>query len=273
MMLRTSLILTLMSVWTFAQNLDSLKLVQEKLEKDIQFLESEIIENNKLMKDEAQRFAQLETQLEKAVDSRRTDLKKLLDDIKKIEEQSRREKRQQAGYDANIKNQEIYFERLNKIVLGKLDVLEAYIQASVPFEKDQRLSRVQGIKNDLKIGAANAEEAFTRMQLAIDEEIKFGDKVDLKNTSVTRKDGSVINVKMLKLGNQAMFYGDDEGKYYGILKREKVSAGYKYSWIEDVNFKQREQIRLALDVKEAKKAPQLVVLPVYLSVDQEASEK
>ena len=39
-----------------------------------------------------------------------------------------------------------------------------------------------------------------------------------------------------------------------------------YDWNEDLNLEERAAVRLAIDVKQAKKPPQIVNLPVSLSV-------
>jgi hypothetical protein len=47
----------------------------------------------------------------------------------------------------------------------------------------------------------------------------------------------------------------------------KVENGkVNYEWNEDLNLEERAAVRLAIEVKQAKKPPQIVNLPVSLSV-------
>jgi hypothetical protein len=100
----------------------------------------------------------------------------------------------------------------------------------------------------------------------IAEEIKFGDEVAIINSPLTRKNGELINAQILRIGNQWMVYGDDNGTVYGALVRKMENGKISYEWNEDLNLQERSAVKFALDVKQAKKPPQMVTLPVSLSI-------
>ena len=103
------------------------------------------------------------------------------------------------------------------------------------------------------------------MKSLIAEETRFGDEVAIINSPLTRKNGELINAQILRIGNQWMVYSDENGTVYGALVR-KNSATIAYEWNEDLTLAEREAVRLAIDVKLAKKPPQMVSLPISLSV-------
>ena len=119
---------------------------------------------------------------------------------------------------------------------------------------------------DFALWNASEEEAFSRLKSLIAEETKFGDEVAIINSPLTRKNGELINASILRIGNQWMVYSDDNGSVYGYLVRRIENGNVVYEWNEDLNLEERSAVKLAIDVKQAKKPPQVVKLPVSISV-------
>jgi hypothetical protein len=63
-----------------------------------------------------------------------------------------------------------------------------------------------------------------------------------------------------------MVYSDENGTVFGTLVRKVENGKVSYEWNEDLNLEERAAVRLAIEVKQAKKPPQIVNLPVSLSV-------
>ena len=61
-------------------------------------------------------------------------------------------------------------------------------------------------------------------------------------------------------------YVDENGAQYGRLERKIENGSVVYEWNENLNLEERAAVKLAIDVKQAKKPPQIVNLPVSLSV-------
>ena len=119
---------------------------------------------------------------------------------------------------------------------------------------------------EIESGNVTEEEAFSRMKSLVNEEIKFGDEVSVVNSPLTRKNGEIVNATILRIGNQWMVYVDENGASYGRLERKLENDKVVYEWNENLNLEERAAVKLAIDVKQAKKPPQIVKLPVSLSV-------
>ena len=137
---------------------------------------------------------------------------------------------------------------------------------TVPWELESRLDRVKSLTRDIESGNASEEEGFSRLKSLIAEETKFGDEVAIINSPLTRKNGELINASILRIGNQWMVYSDDNGTVFGALVRKVEDGKVVYEWNEELNLEERAAVKLALDVKQAKKPPQIVKLPVSLSI-------
>jgi hypothetical protein len=63
-----------------------------------------------------------------------------------------------------------------------------------------------------------------------------------------------------------MVYSDENGTVFGSLVRKMDGDKVTYEWNEELNLEERAAVKLALEVKQAKKPPQIVKLPVSLSI-------
>ena len=63
-----------------------------------------------------------------------------------------------------------------------------------------------------------------------------------------------------------MVYCDDNGTVYGEINKKMENGNISYEWNEDLNLQERSAVKFALDVKQAKKPPQMVTLPVSLTI-------
>ena len=173
----------------------------------------------------------------------------------------------------------------NNQLIAFSDVLDVQNSLREPFQKTRELNLsldkdLEGDDNkilnavvkglDIESGNASEEEAFSRLKSLIAEEIRFGDEVAIINSPFTRKNGELINAQILRIGNQWMVYSDEAGTLYGALVRKVEQAGdslkVTYEWNEELNLNERNAVRFAIDVKQAKKPPQMVTLPVSISV-------
>ena len=154
-------------------------------------------------------------------------------------------------------------KRLSQLLAGYCDSLAKRINAAPPWEREARIDRVLSLKKDLEAGSATVDEGFARLNAVIKEEAKAGDEIALLNKPVTRKNGDVVNAQMLKVGNQWLVYMDEEGKRFGVLERN-ASGGW--DWREDPGFEEKNRIKSAIEVKGAKRPPQLAVLDLGVSI-------
>ena len=104
------------------------------------------------------------------------------------------------------------------------------------------------------------------------EEIKNGDEVALFSRPVTRQNGEIVNAQLLKIGNQMIAYMDDESGKFGTLERRFENGKITYVWNENLDFSQRNAIKLALSVKSGREAPQLVPLDIRLMLDSSVTQ-
>jgi hypothetical protein len=245
-----------------------------ELASEIQRLDTQILSTDSVKNSESGRDSILQVRNAQDIERRKNELaslnQKLLEQVREIDNLKVK------SHSAKNEIHEIELERkaIAASLAAETKSLEAAIANSLPLDLENRLARARALRTDLENGTATAEEGFQRLLALYNEEIRFGDEIVLLKMPITRKNGEVANAQMLRIGNQWMVYMDDDAMRFGVLRRrmdvgkgESHSPSYTYEWDEDLDFTERQQVKTALDVKQARKPPQMVVLPLSLSLE------
>lgn len=243
-----------------------LKLEKEKLNSEIQKLNRQIASTDSMLKADDSRYKMLSQRYKADTERRRAEIDSLNSKIKAVAGELQTERNKQARAKNRSDNVAAKRKALRAELAGISKKLEAQVAETLPWERESRLDRVKSLTRDIESGNASEEEGFSRLKSLIAEETKFGDEVAIINSPLTRKNGELINASILRIGNQWMVYSDENGTVFGTLVRKVENGKVNYEWNEDLNLEERAAVRLAIDVKQAKKPPQIVNLPVSLSV-------
>ncbi|MCQ2097454.1 MAG: DUF3450 domain-containing protein [Fibrobacter sp.] len=250
-----------------------MQLEKEKLNSEIAKLNSQIAATDSMLKADDTRYKTLQDRYKKDKERRKSEIDSLNAKVKSMAGQLQQERNKQAKAKNRSENVKSKRKALASALATISKQLEFQISQTLPWDRETRLDRAKSLTRDIEGGNASEEEAFSRLKALIAEETKFGDEVAIINSPLTRKNGELINAQILRIGNQWMVYSDENGTVYGALVRKSVVGGDRptvtYEWVEDLNLAERDAIRFALDVKQAKKPPQMVNLPVSLSVVRE----
>ena len=249
-----------------ASEIQDLKLEKEKLNSEIQKLNRQIVATDSMLKADDSRYKKLQQRYKADTERRRAEIDSLNSKIVVVAGQLQEERNRQARAKNRTDNVAAKRKALRSALAAISKQLEEQVAQTVPWELDTRLDRVKSLTRDIEGGNASEEEAFSRLKSLIAEETKFGDEVAIINSPLTRKNGELINASILRIGNQWMVYTDDNGAVYGSLVRRMEGGKVVYEWNEDLNLEERSAVKLAIDVKQAKKPPQVVKLPVSLSI-------
>ncbi|MBO7414501.1 MAG: DUF3450 family protein [Fibrobacter sp.] len=260
------LVLSGMAFADRASEIQDLKLEKEKLNSEIQKLNRQIAATDSMLKADDSRYKTLQQRYKADTERRRAEIDSLNAKIRGVAEQLQDERGKQARAKNRSENVAAKRKALRSALSAVSRQLESQVAQTLPWERDTRLDRVKSLTRDIESGNASEEEAFSRLKSLIAEETRFGDEVAIINSPLTRKNGELINASILRIGNQWMVYSDDNGTVFGCLVRRMENGNVVYEWNEDLNLEERSAVKLAIDVKQAKKPPQVVKLPVSLSV-------
>jgi len=238
------------------------------LESDIQKINAQIAQTDSLAKAE-QRFGLEQQARQKAdVGRRKSEIEQLNQKLVELSAEMRRERNSIANSQIQVENVNATRKALVAQLVTHCRNLENFIKIGLPWDTEARSERVSVLCMDLENGMATAEEGFSRLRAIYAEEIRFGDEVQISNRIITRSNGEVVNANVLRIGNQWIVYQDDAGHLYGVLNRKSGKDGqYEYIWKENLSFEERQAVKTAIDVKLSRKPPQMVTLPLSLSIN------
>lgn len=250
----------------YESEIRDLKLQKEKLNSEIQNLNTRIASTDSMLRADASHRQLLEQRYKADVERRNLEIDSLNAKIRKVAANLQQERNKQARAKNKSDNVAAKRRALRSELAKICKQLETQIAQTLPWERDKRLDRAKSLTREIESGNVTEEEAFSRMKSLVNEEIKFGDEVSVVNSPLTRKNGEIVNATILRIGNQWMVYVDENGASYGRLERKLENDKIVYEWNENLNLEERAAVKLAIDVKQAKKPPQIVKLPVSLSV-------
>ncbi len=260
------LLFTSFSLAAVQDDIRAAELQKATLNVEIKKLDRQLRESDSLLKDDVKRYALLESRYTEDLNRRHVEIDSLNEKIKRVAVELQAERNKQAAYKGRIENDKSKRKAM-RLMLTRICVdLESQVMQTLPWDKATRLDRVRALRRDLESNNALEEEAFSRINSIIGEEVRFGDEVQLINTPMTRKNGESINARLLRIGNQWMVYSDENSTMFGILVRGGTKDSVTFEWKETLTLEEREAIKTALDVKQARKPPQMVTLPLSISI-------
>jgi len=242
-----------------ASELEDYRSQKTALEAEIKRLDQRIKSTDSLAKEERKRSKVLQGRYQADIERRRGELDSLHANIRKQAAELQAMRNRQARAQSTSDNVKAYRNALSKILVEMCSDFENLVAQTLPWDRENRVARIQALRRDLESGSAEAEEGFSRLRALYVEEIRFGDEIVIVNRPITRRDGETVNARILRIGNQWMVYQDDEALRFGVLQRN-------YEWKEDLSFDEKQAVKLAIDVKLARKPPQMVSLPLSLSI-------
>ena len=234
---------------------------------DIAKLNVQIAQTDSLTKAEKKFNTEQAARQQADIKRRKSEIEDLNQKLAELNAEMKREKNSISNAQTKAENVNAVRKSLTAQLSTHCAKLEEFVKNSLPWDTEARIERISALCADLQSGSSTAEEGFARLKALYTEEIRMGDEVQMSSRAITRNNGEMVNANVLKIGNQWIVYQDDAGLLYGVLKRKKNAEGkYEYLWQEDLSFEERQAVKTAVDVKLSRKPPQMVVLPLSLSI-------
>ncbi len=131
---------------------------------------------------------------------------------------------------AEIAKNSVDGETLKPIVEKEITAIKEVVMASLPFQKEKRLSEIRKIEEGLATGTMNTQKAMGRLWAFIEDELRLGKENGIHRQMITL-DGSEHIVSVAKIGMAAMFYKTTDNKVG--FARKKDDDAYEFVAITD----------------------------------------
>lgn len=159
----------------------------------------------------------------------------------------------QGGEMETIKNETREIERTSIDILplmqNMLASLEKFVDLDMPFLREDRLARVQKLKDMMPRADVTVSEKFRRIVEAYQIEMEYGRTIEAYTAEVK---GKVVDV--LRVGRIALLYQTADGKETAYWDQQKNA------WVLDDHY--ADGVRDGLKVARKQTSPDLLVVPV-----------
>ena len=101
------------------------------------------------------------------------------------------------------------------LVIRMIDGLEQFIQLDVPFELDERMARLEFLRDNVDRSDMTVAEKFRQVLEAYNIELQYGRGVETYSDTI-EINGVVRDVDFLRVGRVSLVYQTTDGKESGV---------------------------------------------------------
>jgi Protein of unknown function (DUF3450) len=145
--------------------------------------------------------------------------------------------------------------QMTPLVIRMIDGLELFVDLDVPFEKEQRMERVDFLRTNIDRSDVTVAEKFRGVLEAYNIELQYGRGVDTYRGTI-EVDGAPRDVDFLRVGRIALVYQTTDGAISGAWDK---SAG---SWVSLPSGEYDAAIRKGIRIAKKQATIELLNMPV-----------
>lgn len=116
--------------------------------------------------------------------------------------------------EASIDQVTVIQRQMTPLVIRMIDGLEQFVELDVPFQKEERLARVQNLRNAVDRADVSVAEKFRGVLEAYNIELQYGRGIDTYRGSIDMG-GNQREVDFLRVGRVALVYQTTDGALSG----------------------------------------------------------
>ena len=157
--------------------------------------------------------------------------------------------------DVSIDQVTIIQRQMTPLVIRMIDGLEQFVELDVPFLKEERMQRIQFLRDSLDRADVSVAEKFRGVLEAYNIELQYGRGIDTYRGSIDLG-GSEREVDFLRVGRIALVYQTTDGALSGAWD---TSAG---AWVELPSGEYDAAIRKGIRIAKKQATIELLNMPV-----------
>jgi hypothetical protein len=173
----------------------------------------------------------------------------------RLERQIEHQMKRVGSIDESISQVTVIQRQMTPLVIRMIDGLEQFVELDVPFEKEERLQRIQFLRDNLDRADVTVAEKFRGVLEAYNIELQYGRGVDTYRGTIDLN-GAQRDVDFLRIGRIALVYQTTDGALAGAWDK---SAG---AWIDLPTGEYDAAIRKGIRIAKKQATIELLSMPV-----------
>ncbi len=226
-------------------------------ENELQTAVEETLETNELAIKSQQNIDEYANDTEDMLHQYRTTLRKI-DNLKTYNDQLEKLTVKQLETSDSLSEQinSIAETRQNivPLLLRMIEVLEEFVSIDAPFLQEERLTRIDLIKDMMDRPDVSLPDKYRRIMEAYQIEMQYGRTIDTTTETITTND-TPVTVEVLRIGRLSIFYQTLDGKESGYWDKQKK----KWSPLTD---DYNRSIAQGIQIAKKQAPPDLIKLPI-----------
>ncbi len=157
--------------------------------------------------------------------------------------------------DVSIDQTTVIQRQMTPLVIRMIDGLEQFVELDVPFQKDERLKRVNDLRSAIDRADISVAEKFRGVLEAYNIELQYGRGIDTYRGTIDLG-GTEREVDFLRVGRVALVYQTTDGTTSGAWDTEARS------WVELPSGDYDSAIRKGIRIAKKQATIELLNMPV-----------
>lgn len=157
--------------------------------------------------------------------------------------------------DQSISQVTIIQRQMTPLVIRMIDGLEQFVELDVPFEKDERMERVEFLRSNIDRADVSVAEKFRGVLEAYNIELQYGRGIDTYRGTIDMN-GSPRDVDFLRIGRITLVYQTTDGAMSGAW--DAASS----SWVDLPSGEYDAAIRKGIRIAKKQATIELLNMPV-----------
>jgi hypothetical protein len=133
----------------------------------------------------------------------------------RLQRQITNQERRIADIDESISEVTVIQRQMMPLVIRMIDGLEQFIQLDVPFELDERMARLEFLRDNVDRSDITVAEKFRQVLEAYNIELQYGRGVETYSDTI-EINGVVRDVDFLRVGRVSLVYQTTDGEESGV---------------------------------------------------------
>lgn len=173
----------------------------------------------------------------------------------RLERQIENQLRRLADLEEGIGEATVIQRQVTPLVLRMLDGLEKFVELDVPFHKEERINRIEQLRNIIDRSDVSIAEKFRNVLEAYKIELEYGRKVD-SYKGVAEIDGKERDVNFFRVGRVALMYQTTDTEVSGAWDQDKRE------WVQLDSGDYRSAIQKGLRIARKQASIDILKIPV-----------
>ena len=174
--------------------------------------------------------------------------------LKQLNKQLAAQETEKKDIEHSIRQVTLIERQITPLMLRMIDALDRFVIADVPFQKEERLARVEGLKGLLGRSDVTVAEKYRKVMDAYQKEMDYGRTIKTYRSTIKLAD-QVREVDFLRVGRISLMFLSLDGESRGIWDQQTkewqlLGAEYK------------GKLNSALRIAREQAAPNLIKIPV-----------